>query len=178
VGKWDPSDPREGRRRRAERSSGYDTRERLCAHKSCHHTPTEQRTRVADALPEEPDALIAHVRVCGRAGWVTTGSTRQGVIRDIGGGTRPPHDQSPLIEQETAFAADNPPVIREAFAAHLLGTPAFAHGVDQLDPIRVDDPGHRRGGQEGPRPVLMGLEETKEAGPLGEPREQRPIVAR
>jgi hypothetical protein len=28
-------------------------------------------------LLEEPDALIAHVRVCGRAGWVTTGSTRQ-----------------------------------------------------------------------------------------------------
>src|SRR6516162_10041286 len=39
--------------------------------------PTGQYPRVADALPEEPDALIAHVRVCGRAGWVTTGSTRQ-----------------------------------------------------------------------------------------------------
>jgi len=26
--------------------------------------------------PEEPDAFIAHVRVCGGAGWVTTGSTR------------------------------------------------------------------------------------------------------
>ncbi len=25
----------------------------------------------------------------------------KGVIRDIGGGTRPPHDQPPLIEQET-----------------------------------------------------------------------------
>jgi hypothetical protein len=28
-------------------------------------------------LLEEPDAFMAHVRVCGRAGWVTTGSTRQ-----------------------------------------------------------------------------------------------------
>jgi len=27
--------------------------------------------------PEEPDAFIAHVRSCGAAGWVTTGSTRQ-----------------------------------------------------------------------------------------------------
>ena len=27
--------------------------------------------------PEEPDELIAHVRVCGGAGWVTTGSTRK-----------------------------------------------------------------------------------------------------
>ena len=33
--------------------------------------------RAAVALFEEPDAFIAHVRVCGRAGWVTTGSTRQ-----------------------------------------------------------------------------------------------------
>src|SRR5712691_4245872 len=32
----------------------------------------------------------------------------KGGIRDIGGGTRPPHDQSPLIEQETEFAADHP----------------------------------------------------------------------
>src|SRR4029453_11165867 len=36
----------------------------------------------------------------------------KGVIRDIGGGTRPPHDQPPLIEEQTEFAADNPPVIR------------------------------------------------------------------
>jgi hypothetical protein len=38
----------------------------------------------------------------------------KGVIRDIRGGTRPPHDQPPLIQQETQFPADNPPVIREA----------------------------------------------------------------
>ena len=69
-------------------------------------------------------------------------------------------------------------MIREAFAANLLGAPAFAHGMNQLDPIRVDDPEHGWGGQESPRPVLMGLEETKEPGALGEPRKQRPIVAR
>src|SRR5216683_1757308 len=28
-------------------------------------------------VTEEPYALIAHVRVCGGAGWVTTGSTRK-----------------------------------------------------------------------------------------------------
>src|SRR5262249_6008487 len=65
------------RRRRAERSRRYDTRERLCARSSCHHTPPGQELRVAEALPEAPHALIAHVRVCGRAGCVTTGSTRQ-----------------------------------------------------------------------------------------------------
>ena len=36
------------------------------------------RQRHAETLaPEEPDELIAHVRVCGGAGWVTTGSTRK-----------------------------------------------------------------------------------------------------
>ena len=93
----------------------------------------------------------------------------KGVVRDIGRGTRPPHDQPPLIEEQTEFAADNPAVIGEAFAADLLGAAAFAHGVDQLDAIGVDDPEHGRGGQEDLRPVLMGLEETKEPGALGEP---------
>ena len=36
------------------------------------------RQRGVDTLvTEEPDAFIAHVRVCGGAGWVTTGSTRK-----------------------------------------------------------------------------------------------------
>src|SRR5262245_31386801 len=68
-------------------------------------------------------------------------------------------------------------MIGEAFPADLLRTAAFADGVDQLDPIRVDDAEHRRRGQEALRPVLMGHEEAKEPGALGEPWEQRPIVA-
>jgi hypothetical protein len=36
------------------------------------------RQRGAETLvTEEPDAFIAHVRACGGAGWVTTGSTRK-----------------------------------------------------------------------------------------------------
>jgi hypothetical protein len=35
----------------------------------------------------------------------------EGVVRSIGGGTRPPDDQPPLVEQQTQFPADNPPVI-------------------------------------------------------------------
>src|SRR5467141_1841937 len=91
----------------------------------------------------------------------------KGVIRDIGRGTRPPHDQSPLIEEQTEFPADNPAVIGEAFAADLLRATAFAHGVNELDAIRVDDSEHGRRRQEGLRPVLMGLEEAKEPGALG-----------
>src|SRR5262244_2990357 len=100
------------------------------------------------------------------------------VIRNIGGITRPPHDQPPLIQQETEFPTHNPAMIREAFAANLLGAPAFAHGMNQLNPIRVDDPEHGWGSQESPCPVLMGLQETKEPGALGELREQRAIITR
>src|SRR3989441_3918833 len=46
----------------------------------------------------------------------------KGVSCDIGGGTLPRHDQPPLIEQQTEFPADHPPMIGEAFAADLLGT--------------------------------------------------------
>jgi len=69
-------------------------------------------------------------------------------------------------------------MIRETFAADLLGTAAFAHRVDHLDPIGVDDPEPRRGSQEDLRPVLMRYEEAKEPGALGERGKQRPIVAR
>ena len=43
-------------------------------------------------------------------------------------GTRPPHDQPPLVEQQTEFPADNPAVVREAFAAKLLGAAPFRIG--------------------------------------------------
>src|SRR2546427_2531739 len=31
----------------------------------------------------------------------------KGVVRNIGSGTRPPHDQPPLVEQQTQFPANN-----------------------------------------------------------------------
>src|SRR5262245_1113165 len=61
------------------------------------------------------------------------------VVSRTGGGTRPPHDQPPLVEQQTELAADNPAMIGEPFATDLLATAAFAHRVDQLDAIDVDD---------------------------------------
>jgi hypothetical protein len=75
-----------------------------------------------------------------------------------------------LIEEQTEFPANNPTVVGEAFAANLLGTTAFTYGMDQLDTIGVNDAEHGRGGQERPRPILMGLEETKEPGALGKLR--------
>ena len=101
----------------------------------------------------------------------------KGVVRDIRGGTVPPHDQAPLIEEQTECPPDNPAMIREAFAADLLRAAAFAHRMNQLDPIGVDDPEYRRGGQEDPRPVLMGREEAEETRAFGEAGEQGAIVA-
>src|SRR5712692_1520541 len=91
----------------------------------------------------------------------------KGLIRHVGCPTIPRHHQPPLVQHQTQFAADNPAMIREAFAPDLLGAAAFAHGVDQLDPIRVNDAEHRRGSQESLGPRLMGHEEAKEPGALG-----------
>jgi hypothetical protein len=55
----------------------------------------------------------------------------KGVIRDIGRGTRPPHDQPPLIEQQTEFAPDNPAVIGEAF------TPDLGVAVQSVQTVTV-----------------------------------------
>src|SRR5262250_1666073 len=99
------------------------------------------------------------------------------VIRDIGRGTGPPHDQPPLIEQQTEFASDDPAVVRHAFPADLLWAPTLADGMEQFDAVGVDDAEHRRSSQEDLRPVVMRREETKEPGALGEVGKQGPIVA-
>ena len=77
------------------------------------------------------------------------------VICDIRSGTFPRDHQPPLVQQQTEFAPDNPPVIRHAFAADLLRAATFPHGMDQLDAVGVDDSKHGRGGQEDLGPVLM-----------------------
>jgi hypothetical protein len=69
-------------------------------------------------------------------------------------------------------------MVGQAFATNLLRAPTLSDGVNELNPIGIDDPEHRWGGQEGLGPVLMGPEEAKEAGALGEPGKQRTIVAR
>ena len=83
-----------------------------------------------------------------------------------------------LVQQQTEFAADNPAMVGQAFPADLLRAAAFADGMDELNPIGIDHPKHRWGGQEALRPVVMGLQEAKEASALGEAGKQRPIVAR
>jgi hypothetical protein len=102
----------------------------------------------------------------------------KGVIRHVSGGTVPHDHQAILVQDQTQFSTDTPAMIREAFAANLLGAATFLHGVDELDTIRVNDPRHGRGGQEDLRPGLMRPQEAKEPSALVEPWEQRPISAR
>src|SRR2546421_48119 len=69
-------------------------------------------------------------------------------------------------------------MIGEAFATDLLGAVPLPDRMNELNPLDVDAPQHRRSGQESRRPVMIRSEETKESSPLREPRKQRPIVAR
>ena len=102
----------------------------------------------------------------------------KGVLRDMGGLTRPCPHSPPLVQHPTPFAPDHPARMRETLAAHRLGTPTCAPGMDQLAAVGIKAAEHRRSGQEGQRPGLRGPEEAQEPRPLGEPRDQRPIVAR
>src|SRR5215510_3583447 len=44
----------------------------------------------------------------------------KGIICDIGRCTVPPYHEAILVSQQAEFAADNPPMVREAFAPDLL----------------------------------------------------------
>jgi hypothetical protein len=101
-----------------------------------------------------------------------------GGSRDPGGGTRPPHHQPPLMQQPTPWTPDHPAMVREACAAHLRRTAAFAPGADHLAPRRVDDAEDCRSGQEDLRPVGLRRVKTHEPGPRGEAGQQRPRVTR
>jgi hypothetical protein len=102
----------------------------------------------------------------------------KGGIRDSGGGIRPPHNQSPLMQQPTPLTPDHPAMVREACAANLLRMAALAPGADHLAPRRVDDAEDRRSGHEDLRPVGMRRVKTQELGPRGAAGKQRPRVTR
>src|SRR5262249_18995313 len=95
------------------------------------------------------------------------------VLADRGSRSRLPPRVSP-----TQAPISTPGPLSMPFAPDLLRAAAFAHRMDQLDAVGVDDPEHRRGGHTDLRPVLMRLQEAKEPGALGELRKQRAVVAR
>ena len=130
---------------------------------------------------------VGRIAFCGMEGRITqddhasidlANQPLKGVICHIGRATVPPHHQAILVHQQAELAPDNPAMVGQTFPTNLLRAAALVHGVDQLDAIDVDDAEHGRRGQEDLGPVLMGPEEAKKAGSLGESGKQRPIVAR
>src|SRR6516165_10977061 len=117
----------------------------------CQHREHRLHEHAVLPLPALTEFEIAWIALCGMEAGVAqdnhlvfalSNEPLKRVIGDIGRVTGPPHDQPPLIEQETEFAADNPAMIGEPFATDLLRAAAFADGVNELNPIRVDDTEH------------------------------------
>ena len=97
-------------------------------------------------------------------------------VGDIGRVTVPADNQPELIEHEAQLAADDPAQVRESLFPNLLGAPPFPTGVDQFNPVAVNHPEHGGPGQQTIRQVTVGVEQTKQAGPVGELGETaRPI---
>jgi hypothetical protein len=73
-----------------------------------------------------------------------------------------------VVQQQTQFTADNPVVVREAFAANLPEAAALPDRVDQLNPLGVNDAEQCGRSQEGLRPVLLRHERPRRVVAVGE----------
>ena len=99
-------------------------------------------------------------------------------IVGVGRRAEPTDDFTPLIDQQTQLTADDPPMIGESLTTDLGRAAPFANRMDQFDAIAVDhaQQGGWRQEQQGPLP--MGLELTKQPGPLRQVGEQGWVVPR
>ena len=102
---------------------------------------------------------------------------KMGVVH-IGGGAVPGTHQAPLVQDEAELPADNPAMIALPLLAYLIGTPSFAHRVDQLDARGVRHAEHRGGGQKPCGPRRGRLQEPCQARTLRHVGKQRQGVAR
>jgi len=59
---------------------------------------------------------------------------RKGVVRDMRSGPVPPYHQAILVQQQTEFVPDNPPMVGQTFPTDLLGAATLPDGVDEFDP--------------------------------------------
>ena len=100
---------------------------------------------------------------------------KQGIV-NVGRRPQPADDAAPLVDQQTQFVADDPPVVGDSLPADWSGTASFPNRMDQFDAVTVDHPqqgglGHQ---PQGPPPVRG--ERPKQPGPLGQARKQGVIV--
>src|SRR5512139_676721 len=72
---------------------------------------------------------------------VATG-LRENLEMDIGsvsGGPPPADDESPAVPQHPQLDADDPAVVGDALATHLVGAAPFPDRMEQFNPIGIDD---------------------------------------
>ena len=138
-------------------------------------------------LPARAQFQVGGIPLGGMAGEITQDAPvllkwpherLKGRVMHSGGVTRPGHNQAALVQPPAQLAAHHPAVIREPLPPDLPEAAAFPYRMEPLDPVGVNDaqPGGSR--QEALRPVLMGHEQAKEPGALGQVGEQRPVVPR
>src|ERR1700742_2107444 len=100
-------------------------------------------------------------------------------VRDIGCRRLPTADRPPLIQHHTEFAADDPARIRLALLANspTLRETQFPDRMTELNAERIGDPQDGGLSQKSSGPVLVRVEEAKQAGALRQMRKQRQVIA-
>ena len=61
-------------------------------------------------------------------------------VMSVGRRPQPTDDFTPLVDQQTEFTADDPPMIGEPLATDLGWAPSFANWMDQFDTLTVHHP--------------------------------------
>jgi hypothetical protein len=84
---------------------------------------------------------------------------QEGFVRDIGRVPISTHHLPVVVDQPTQLHSDHPAPVALAFLADLLGAATFSDGMDQLNPVAVDDREEGRCRQKAVTPRLMGQQQ-------------------
>src|SRR5664279_2504197 len=121
---------------------------------------------------------ILEANVCQDDSFVFIGSHQgqKDLISDIGSVPCPVDDLSRVIEQPTQLHAHDPVPIAFPLRADLLLATSFADRVKQFNPITVNGSEKGRFGQKDAAPVLVGQQQSLQAGALRQASKQTVII--
>ncbi len=102
---------------------------------------------------------------------------QKSLVMDIGRVPRPGDHLAGIIDQPTQLHPNDPAPVGLAFLADLVWAASFPDGVDQLNPITVDDGEECRVGQKPVAPALMSGQQALQASTDGQAAKQAGIVA-
>src|SRR5664279_863739 len=149
-----------------------------------------QRQGSFDQHPLIPGASGAQLEVGGNADGIvethicqndtfvfqSSNQRQKDLIVDVSRVPRPTHDFASVIEQPAQLHANNPAPVAFAFPADLSRSTPFTNGVDQFNPIAIDNGEESRLHQELLTPTLMHPQQALQAGAVGQPREQGAVI--